>query len=144
MTTTIRLEGSKEVQAALRRMSQDVRDEVGKAVVGTAIELRTDVIDSLNQPGSGRVYQKYNPRRSHQASAPGQAPATDTGRLINSIKFDRVGDLTATVGSRLVYATWLEYGASRMAARPFFRPAVERMRAKFQSRIEKAISGATR
>mgnify|MGYP002281215639 FL=1 len=72
---------------------------------------------------------------------------TDTGRLVNSIEFDQAvvgGSLSATVGSALAYALYLEYGTSRMAARPFFRPAVERMRPKFQADLEAAINGATR
>lgn len=142
---TIRLDGARELQAALRNMTDDIRQEVGKAVVGTALELRGDVVKSIQRgPKSGTVYQKYNPRRMHQASSPGQAPASDTGRLANSITFDQMGDLTASVGSALAYATYLEYGTSRMAARPFFRPAVERMRPKFQQRLEAALGRATR
>ena len=29
--------------------------------------------------------RKYNPRRTHQASAAGQAPASDTGNLVSQI-----------------------------------------------------------
>lgn len=149
MSVRISLEGSKELQAALRDMSDDVRNAVNDAVVGTAVELRGDVIQSVqNGPASGRTYQKYKPRRVHTASAPGQPPMSDTGRLASSIYFTesfgaRRG-LEAQVGSNVVYARYLEYGTSRMAARPFFRPAVEEMRAKFQSRLEAAVSGATR
>jgi len=145
MTVTIRLEGSKALQSALRNMSDEVRDEVGKVITSTALELRGDVVKSIQRgPASGRTYQKYNPRRTHVASAPGQPPMTDTGRLASSIEFDQRGDLTATVGSALVYAVYLEYGTSRMAARPYFRPAIERMRNKFNRRLEAAIGGATR
>lgn len=140
----IQLKGSAELRQRLADMSQEVRAEVGKVVVGTAVELRGDVIKSINKgPASGRVYVKSNPRRTHQASAPGQAPMSDTGRLANSIFFDQAGPLTAVVGSRVVYSLYLEYGTSRMAARPFFRPAVERMRPKFQSRLEAAVRRAT-
>lgn len=145
MSVTLRLEGSEAVAKALGTASREVRDEVSKAVIGTGMELRRDVVRSIQRgPASGAVYQKYNPRRTHRASGPGQPPMTDTGRLANSIEFDRIGNLTATVGSRLAYAVYLEYGTSQMAARPFFRPAVERMRAKFERRLEAAIRKATR
>lgn len=145
MSVTIRLEGSAELQAALRQASGEIKGAVSRAVVGTALELQGNIKQSIARgPASGRVYEKYNPRRTHQASAPGQPPMTDTGRLVNSIEFDKIGDLTATVGSKLVYAPWLEYGTSRMAARPFFRPAVEEIRAKYIQRLERAINGATR
>jgi HK97 gp10 family phage protein len=141
---TITLSGGKELQAALQNMQGQLASEVSKAVTGTALELRGDVIKRINRgPASGRVYQKYNPRRTHQASAPGQAPASDTGRLANSIFFDTRGPLTAVVGSNVVYALYLEYGTTRMAARPFFRPAVEAIRPKLQSRLEAAVRKAT-
>lgn len=142
---TIRLEGAKELRAALESMSDDIREEVGKAVNGTALELRRDVVKAIrNGPATGRIYGK----RMHQASAPGEAPANDTGRLLNSIFFAEGfganrGKL-AIVGSNVVYATYLEFGTRKIASRPFFRPAVERMRPKFQRRLERALRIATR
>jgi HK97 gp10 family phage protein len=144
MTATIRLEGSEELQRQLRRLSDDLRDEAGKAVLATAVELRADIVRSIQRgPASGITYKKSNPTRIHTASAPGEAPMSDTGRLANSITFDRIGDLTATVGSQLNYAPWLEYGTSRMAARPFFRPAVERMTPMYIGKLEDIIRRAT-
>jgi len=145
MSVRIRLEGLEAMQRALREASDDIRDAAAQTVKASALELRGDVVKSIQRgPASGRTYQKYNPRRTHTASAPGQPPMSDTGRLANSIEFDQLGPLTATVGSRLAYAVHLEYGTRHMAQRPFFRPAVERMRAKFQRRLEAAITGAIR
>jgi len=145
MTVTISLEGSDQLQRELRRLSGDLRDDVGKMVLATAVEMRTDIVKSIQRgPASGLTYKKSNPTRTHTASAPGQPPMTDTGVLANSITFDRIGDLTATVSSNLNYATWLEYGTSSMAARPFFRPAVERMRPKYIGKLEDIIRRATR
>ena len=170
MTVTLRLEGSAELQAALKRTRGEVRKAVSKAVMGTALQLRGDVVRSISKPGKGTTYYRIydsasgytnifagdsegyvasvkgrlNLSETHRASADGDPPATDTGRLKNSIEFDKIGDLTATVGSKLAYATWLEYGTMRMAARPFFRPAVEKIGPNYQERLEKAINGATR
>ena len=69
---------------------------------------------------SGRVYGR------HQASAPGEAPATDTGRLIQSIQWQISNHgFTAEVGSTVFYAPLLEEGTDSMAARPWLRPAYE-------------------
>jgi HK97 gp10 family phage protein len=43
------------------------------------------------------------------------------------------GKVIAHVGPSVEYAIYLEYGTSRMAARPFVIPAVESMAAKFNS-----------
>lgn len=143
MTATIRLDGSAEFQSALRRMSDDVRRQVGEEVMSVALDMQADVKRSIARGSkTGRVYRRGN--RTHQASAPGQAPASDTGRLVNSIEFDKLGMLSAAVGSHLVYALHLEYGTRKMAARPFFRPAVEKMRKQFQKRLEIAVQRATR
>ena len=152
MSVTISLEGSDQLQRELRRLFGDLRDEVGKMVLATAVEMRADIVKSIQSgPASGRTYKKSNPTRTHTASAPGQPPMSDTGRLANSITFDRIGDLTATVGSELIYATWLEYGTAKMnfaggvgGPRPFFRPAVERMRPKYIGKLEDIIRRATR
>ena len=143
MTVTIRLEGSEQLQRELRRLSGDLREEAGKAVLATAVEMRADIVKSIQRgPASGVTYEKYKPRRTHTASAPGQPPMSDTGYLANRITFDRLGDLTAVVGTKVDYAVHLEYGTERMAARPFFRPAVERMRPKYIGKLEELIGRA--
>jgi len=145
MSVTIRLDGSEELQRALRRLRGDVRQAASKAIKGTALELRGNIVKSIARgPASGVIYEKTNPTRTHQASAPGEPPMSDTGRLANSIEFDALDDLTVTVGSRVAYAAYLEYGTSRMAPRPYFRPAVEDITPKYIRRLERAIEEATR
>lgn len=76
-------------------------------------------------PATGRVYRRYNPFRIHQASSPGEYPMEDLGTLANSIhytKWTKFGG-QATVGSSLIYALYLEFGTSKMAARPWLRPS---------------------
>ena len=85
--------------------------------------------------GSG----KANLSESHQASAPGQAPATDTGFLVTSINFKQVDRLTAEVVSRLDYASYLEFGTKKIAKRPAWIPALEKVRPEFNRRIEDAL-----
>lgn len=142
MSGSITLEGSAELQRALAAASAEIQSAVGDAVQATAVELRADVVRRIQRgPASGITYVKYNPSRTHIASAPGEAPATDTGRLANSITFDRVGALSATVGSELAYAAALEFGTSRIDPRPAWVPAVEQMRPRFMARLERAIGG---
>ncbi len=72
---------------------------------------------------SGRVYLRPN-GRSHRASAPGEAPANDTGVLANSIRAASAGRLTWRVGASARYGAALELGTARMAPRPFLAPAL--------------------
>lgn len=75
-------------------------------------------------------------QRIHRASAPGEAPAIDTGRLVNAIQTKQIGPLTWMVHTgRLRYAAILEYGSRRMAARPFLRPAAVKVKPWLDARV---------
>lgn len=74
--------------------------------------------DILNQPGTGRIYGK------HQASAPGQPPAPDTGSLRANTNADSDlrqdgEDVVGTISANSAQAAALERGTERIAARPF-------------------------
>jgi phage gpG-like protein len=150
MTMVVKLEGSKALKSALAGMSDKIAVEVNKAVIGTALQLQGEIKDSIQHgPASGRTYRRRGVM--HRASAPGQAPMSDTGRLAGSIYFDTDGPMRAVVGSFLVYAKYLEYGTTRMnfsggvgGPRPFFRPAVEAMRPRFEKYISDALAGVVR
>ena len=142
---TLRLEGMEQLSAALRDYGAAAEKHVGDAVNATGLELRGDIVKAYQRgPASGVTYEKYNPRRTHTASAPGQAPATDTGRLASSVDFKRDGPMSATVGSQVAYAAMLEFGTSRIAPRPAWVPATEAMRPKFRQRLEAALARAAK
>ena len=141
----MKLEGLEGLQAALGKMTKEIEAEVDKAVDATGLELRGEVVKAYQRgPATGITYEKSNPNRTHTASAPGEAPATDTGRLASSVNYKKDGAMSATVGSEIVYAAMLEFGTSRIAPRPAWVPAVEAMRSKFERRIEAALARATR
>ena len=83
---------------------------------------------------SGRLYKLRNPNRRHQASAPGESPATDLGTLVNSIQTvpGPAGSLHAEVRVSALYGVYLEFGApkAKIAARPYMTPAVEAVKPK--------------
>lgn len=94
-------------------------------------------------PKTGRVYMKGKNRNiRHQASAPGEPPATDTGRLVNSIVGDAkvVGkQVQGYLEARTAYAGYLEFGTRKMAARPFMTPAVMRNRDRAIALMREAV-----
>lgn len=64
-------------------------------------------------------------------SIPGMGPAVRTGRLRGSITWRVGADTTSPyvdVGSAVYYAAFVELGTTRMAARPYLRPALESAR----------------
>ena len=113
-----------------------------RALVGRAGNLvRNTAVTSINQGAkSGVTYQLYNPRRTHTASSAGQPPATDTGFLVNNIVLDIDNNgLGANVESRADYSAFLEFGTSKMAARPFMQPALEENKPKINRLAKQMI-----
>lgn len=110
------------------------------------LEIETTAKRSIQSGSkSGDLYQKYKPRRQHQASAPGEAPATDTGRLVSSInnKIDPDG-LGGVVEAATKYAEHLELGTRHIEPRPFLGPALDENRDKIVRGYKDAIKGAGR
>lgn len=67
-------------------------------------------------------------------SAPGQGPGVVSGLLRASITWRPGVDAQSPyvdVGSAVEYAPYVELGTSRMAARPFLRPALDAARVSF-------------
>lgn len=91
-------------------------------------------------PKTGRVYKRGN--RAHQASAPGEAPATDTGALVNASKAEQEQAAVWAVTFTAEYAKMLEFGTPvQLAARPFLRPAVEAERQRFVAAMKRIVEG---
>lgn len=143
MTITIEVDGLQAVNEALRKYGKEAEAGLSKAVTATALEINTDVKKRIQRgPKTGRVYTRGE--IEHQASAPGEAPATDTGTLASSVYFERETKLSATIGSRLAYAYYLEFGTARIAMRPSWVPATEAAKPKLRARIEKALTEAAK
>lgn len=138
------LTGSKELKAALKRIGSNADKEIKAAVRITAQAVRVHAQRSIARgTKSGTVYDKTQPRRSHRASAPGEAPATDTGRLIGSIRANVTGT-SASVIVDTVYAAALEFGTSTIEARPFLIPALERERPAWDRRLNQVVEKASK
>jgi len=97
----------------------------------------------FDPPKTGRVYQKYDPRRTHQASAPGEAPANDLGHLADDITIDRADRARGriVIASLAHYSKWLEFGTRKMAPRPFLRRALMAMKSAVLDEFRKAMRG---
>lgn len=125
MTITLRIEGLDSLKAQLGNLDTRMDEAIQDGIVETILKVDAYIKDQISQPGLGLTYQLTNPNRTHRASAPGHPPATDTGALLRSIQFTPEPK-GASVGSRIVYARYLEYGTTKMAARPVWRPAAEK------------------
>jgi len=93
-----------------------------------------------------RAEGKENMSAYHQASSPGQPPATDTGTLIASIEskmetyqLTSSHKASAVVWTENDYAKFLEFGTKKIEPRPFMTPALEKNRARFPKALGEAV-----
>jgi hypothetical protein len=129
LTTTFG--GSKSTRKNIKQYADRIGFAMDDAVelIGEAVQEQAKHL-ILNAPATGRIYQRDNPPRIHQASAPGEPPANDTGKLYNSITLRMVKinqyASAAVVGTALDYGIELERFGPQMngQTRPFLRPAV--------------------
>lgn len=110
-------------------------EEQAEALVGDTLKnLQQHVETAMRLPKSGKVYG------GHVASEPEDAPAVDTGDLINSAKAEHDG-MEGTLTYTSDHALHMEYGApnANVEARPFLAPAVEAERPAFDAAVKGLI-----
>ena len=145
MARTVQIDGADDLIKALKKLGQDGERAAAQVVQATAIEVRGDIVKRYQRgPKTGIVYEKTNPTRTHQASSPGEAPATDTGRLANATVYKMTGKMSAEVSNDVKYGEWLEFGTQDIKPRPAWVPAVEDARPKYRKRMETALARLTR
>lgn len=100
--------------------------ECGKVVAEAVLGIEAHIKQNMAAAKSGAMYG------DHQASAPGEAPAIDTGVLAASIQTE-ISGTEGQVFTNAEYAEFLEFGTVRMAARPYMTPAAEAARTPFMN-----------
>lgn len=98
--------------------------------------MKNDITVAMNKPHTGRLYQRRS--ITHQASAPGEAPAIDTGALVNSIEVRQSSPLASSVQSNQPQALALELGRpeANLEPRPAWIPAAERSVRRINKRLK--------
>jgi hypothetical protein len=141
MTATLELEGVEEFQRALKKLGKDAEAAVSKATVKAGLLLQGDIQKRIQRgPKTGAIYTRGNV--SHQASAPGQSPATDTGRLVSNTLFKKTSVMSVEVFNTLQYAPLLEFGTTNIDPRPAWIPAIQKISPIYRKDLEAALGRA--
>ncbi len=136
---TFKFSGVEEATKALEKVKEDLEKDMKEVLLGGGQLIRGEAVRSIQQGSkSGKTYKRYNPTRTHKASAPGEAPASDTGFLVSNIRVKEEKDVVQ-VRSEASYSKFLEYGTSKMLARPFLFPAFEKSKPKIAEVIFRKI-----
>ena len=102
------------------QITGDNNKELGDIAYEAALRIEAESKILQTGPKTGREYRRPG-GRIHIASADGEAPAVDTGFLINSIQTMRTSETSAEITIAAEYAEVLEFGKER----PFVRPAID-------------------
>lgn len=133
----IEVEGIDDVTGALDDVIKEIKGRQRKALNAGALMVQGDAVKSISRGSpSGKTYKRKGV--THKASAPGEAPATDTGELVKSINVKNTPS-GVFVGSNIKYAGMLEFGTSNMDARPWLVPALEMNRNHIADLVKKAV-----
>ena len=140
----IKVTGLTELNAALNDFLLDTEKALDDAVLITAAKVKKSAVKSIKEPGDMGIWQKRwtAPEKDggssymHLASAPGNAPNTDTGRLISDLFMSHSkGSQVAYVGNHLDYALYLE----TVHDRPYLEPAKEDNVKNFDKLLKKVL-----
>jgi hypothetical protein len=128
VTVKVDLRGFDDAEHRFRVLAVWLQEAASKAFRG--------MIASMTGQKSGRIY-KIGKNRTHQASAPGQAPAVRTTNLRTSITVNRVNDYEYVISIAAPYGRILEFAMNR----PFAIPASEKAWASFTSVVRRYFNG---
>jgi len=136
---SIEVIGIENVIAKMYLAANSAENAVDEEVRKGAFVVQDTATNSIKSGGkSGKAYKRGE--KTHIASAAGEAPAADTGKLDGSIlalkSIDGDGWL---VGTALDYGKYLELGTKDIKPRPWLIPALEKNRNAIENNIKSAI-----
>lgn len=146
--------------AGLKKAAKEYDRRAKRAITLGVLFFESEVKKELSKPGTGRARKTKGKRGlrggvrlvsgSNRASAPGHPPAVDTGQFRSSITHLVEREFVAWVGKvgtgikdtkgRSIGAH-LEFGTSKMAARPFMMVTLERIRPQLLALFSRVLSG---
>ena len=120
--------------------------QLSVAVGNAAADIEGNAKQSIEM--SSGQYKKYPGRKEHPhwSSPPGTPPNSDTGILAGSIYNKMTGKTSAEVRVNAKYGIplelgWMSKAGNHVPARPFLRPAVEKVAPSFQAAVKVILKG---
>lgn len=126
----------RSISSLLGRMTAETAREVSQALFAGGEAIAVEAQISIT---AGAVSGK-----KHVASAPGEAPNQDTGVLGNNIETIQKSRFKVEVSSNAPYSADLEFGTSKMEARPFMAPAANAKRSDVERLVDRAVKRGIR
>ena len=138
---SVSVTGAEELRAKMIQLGEQMEQAAEEGVFITAQDVRTYAIKSIQEQSPGRVVTRSRQGGGvypHVAAAEGEAPNTDTGKLVSSIAAEKTGNAEYEVGTNIDYGEFLEMGTVNMRPRPWLIPALNARSDNLLKNIEKA------
>lgn len=127
----VKVRGGSPLSVKLRSASgPDLERRVGQALFAAGNQIEVEAALSITRGAVSGA--------NHVPSRPGEPPNADTHQLDRSIETVQITPLKVEVSANAPHAVPLEFGTSKMAARPFMRPAAEKVRPKVLELVQLA------
>lgn len=122
------------------KVLKSIEDAASKRMLEAVNLVRNTTLETLSGPRTGKQYRVPGTRRIYTASRFGEAPATATASLRQSVETSVESEgftIIGRVGTKLVHGKHLEKGTSTMLKRPWLRPSFE----KASREVERIFGG---
>ena len=138
---TVKVQGLTNLGERMRNLSEDMNKKIARSATGAAASVVKKAAERKAPVDTGNLKRNIIAKR---------IPPARTQHTSEHIVTVRKGKLTEKQkGSGLqdaFYASWVEFGTAKMAARPFLRPAfdqniqaaIDAMKKKIEQRLDKA------
>lgn len=124
---------AKDLKRILDKAEKKISASAKEALQEATLAVHETAVKSIQNSSGGERQVRYGPTRTVTASKPGSPPNTDTGRLVQSIQFEFLDNgASSVVGTNVKYGKYLEFGTSKMAARPWLQPAFDKNKKKIE------------
>lgn len=126
------VKGHRRLVSRFKKMASPAMEKrVGKALFAAG--------EIVEDRAKGSIMAGSVSGKRHVPSRPGEPPSNDTAVLHNNIETVQVDVLEVEVSSNAPYSATLEFGSSKMEARPFMGPAARETKGEVVALINEAI-----
>lgn len=116
-----------KLESNMDAVLQALGEQLGQAMIAIGMTAESNAKQEINKA----VYDTPESKSGY----------VRTGRLGNSITYGvDTNEPAVYIGSNVEYAPYVELGTSKMAARPFLKPAVENYGEQYQDLLQQAMS----
>ena len=81
----VKMVGIEKLKGKIKRVVPEIELALRKDFFDAAVEIKNDITAAVNAPKSGMIYRAKSGQK-WQASAPGEAPARRTGKMLTRVK----------------------------------------------------------